>query len=44
MHQSNAYLYELTGEEKYLKEAVSIADSALTFFNGNGKFRVSYWF
>ncbi|MEJ7829933.1 MAG: glycoside hydrolase family 76 protein [Segetibacter sp.] len=44
MLQSNVYLYELTGQEKYLNEAVSIADSALSYFNGNGKFRDSYWF
>ncbi len=44
MLQSNVYLYEVTKENKYLKEAVSIADSALNYFNGNGKFRDSYWF
>ena len=44
MLQSNVYLYELTREEKYLKEAVSIADSSLGHFYGNGKFRDSYWF
>lgn len=44
MLQANVYLYELTGKEKYLQEAVSIADSALVYFNGDGKFRDSYWF
>src|SRR5207237_2956636 len=38
MLQSNVYLYELTGEEQYLKEAVSIADSALVYFNGIVRF------
>ncbi|GAC1425673.1 MAG: glycoside hydrolase family 76 protein [Flavisolibacter sp.] len=44
MLQSNVYLYELTGQEKYFNEAVSIADSALNYFYGTGKFRDSYWF
>ena len=44
MLQSNVYLYEITKEEKYLKEAVTVADSALVYFNGSGKFRDSYWF
>lgn len=44
MLQSNIYLYECTGNKKYLKEATAIADSSLRFFYGNGKFRDSYWF
>ena len=44
MLQSNVYLYEATKENKYLKEAVSIADSSLNYFYGTGKFRDSYWF
>lgn len=44
MLQSTVYLYEITREEKYLNEAVSIADSAINYFNSNGKFRDSYWF
>jgi len=44
MLQSTVYLYELTGEKKYLDEAVSIADSAVNYFSSNGKFRDSYWF
>lgn len=44
MLQSNVYLYEVTGDKKYLKEATAIADSSLTFFYGNNKFRDSYWF
>ncbi len=44
MLQSNVYLYECTGNKKYLKEANAIADSSLTFFYGSGKFRDGYWF
>ncbi|MES2807693.1 MAG: glycoside hydrolase family 76 protein [Bacteroidota bacterium] len=44
MLQSNVYLYECTGDKKYLKEATAIADSALTYFYGRNKFRDGYWF
>ena len=44
MLQSNIYLFESTGDEKYLKRATVIADSSLTYFYGTGKFRDSYWF
>lgn len=44
MLQSNIYLYEITGDKKYLKEANAIADSSLTFFYGRDKFRDGYWF
>ncbi|MDB5246703.1 MAG: glycoside hydrolase family 76 [Segetibacter sp.] len=44
MLQSNVYLYECTGDKKYLKEATAIADSSLSFFYGNNKFRDNYWF
>lgn len=44
MLQSNLYLYECTGNKKYLLEATAIADSSLTYFYGNGKFRDNYWF
>jgi len=44
MLQSNVYLYECTGDKKYLREATAIADSSLSFFYGNNKFRDSYWF
>lgn len=44
MLQSNVYLYECTGDKKYLKEATAIADSSLSFFYGNDKFRDDYWF
>ena len=44
MLQSNVYLYEITGDEKYLKEAIKLADSSLEYFYGNGQFRDGYWF
>jgi hypothetical protein len=44
MLQSNVYLYECTRDKKYLKEAISIADSSLTYFYGDNKFRDNYWF
>lgn len=44
MLQSNVYLYELTGDNKYLKRANDMADASLTYFYGNGKFRDGYWF
>ena len=44
MLQSNVYLYEITGDKKYLERAVSIADSSLPYFYGNGQFRDGYWF
>lgn len=44
MLQSNVYLYEITGDEKYLKRAIKIADSSLSYFYGGDKFRDGYWF
>lgn len=44
MLQSNVYLYEITGNEMYLKRAINIADSSLQYFYGNEKFRDGYWF
>jgi hypothetical protein len=44
MLEANLYLYECTGERKYLKEANGIADSSLAFFYGKGRFRDGYWF
>jgi hypothetical protein len=44
MLQSNICLYECTGESKYLKSAISLADSSLTFFYSKGKFRDNFWF
>ncbi|HKG07456.1 MAG TPA: glycoside hydrolase family 76 protein [Pedobacter sp.] len=44
MLESNVYLYEITGDKKYLDAANQMADSSLTFFYGNEKFRDGYWF
>lgn len=44
MLQSNVYLYEITGDKKYLREANAIADSSLSYFYGKVKFRDGYWF
>jgi hypothetical protein len=44
MLQSNVYLYEITGDKKYLQQANVIADSSLSYFYGNDKFRDGYWF
>lgn len=44
MLQSNVYLYELTGDKKYLEKAIKVADSSLEYFYGSGKFRDGYWF
>ena len=44
MLQSAVYLYEITKDNKYLQQAVSIADSSVGYFLGSGKFRDSYWF
>lgn len=44
MLQSNVYLYEITGDKKYLKRAIKIADSSLSYFYAGNKFRDGYWF
>lgn len=44
MLQSNIYLYELTGDKKYLNEAVAIADSSMSYFYGDKQFKDNYWF
>lgn len=44
MLQSNVYLYECTGDKKYLKEATAIADISLSYFYEKNKFRDNYWF
>ncbi|MDB5002558.1 MAG: glycoside hydrolase family 76 [Mucilaginibacter sp.] len=44
MLESYVYLYEITGDKKYLNEANVIADSSLEFFYGRDKFRDGYWF
>jgi len=44
MLEANVYLYEITGDKKYLINANAIAGASLTFFYGSGKFRDNYWF
>lgn len=44
MLESNVYLYEITGDKKYLEEANAIADTSLSYFYGKEKFRDGYWF
>jgi hypothetical protein len=44
MLEANVYLYEITGDKKYLHEAIAIADASLPFFYGNGRFKDDYWF
>ena len=44
MLQSNIYLYEITKNKKYLKDAIEIADASLPYFYGDIKFRDGYWF
>ncbi|GGF22118.1 glycoside hydrolase family 76 protein [Flavobacterium limi] len=44
MLQSNVYLYEITGDKKYLERAIKIADSSLDYFYAGDKFRDGYWF
>ncbi|MCC8424745.1 glycoside hydrolase family 76 protein [Mucilaginibacter sp. UR6-11] len=44
MLESNVYLYEITGNKKYLADANEIADASLTYFYGGNKFRDDYWF
>lgn len=44
MLQSNVWLYELTRDPVYLQRAKAIADSAIRYFYGPGRFRDGYWF
>ena len=44
MLESAVYLYEITGDKKYLEEANAMAERSLSYFYGSGKFRDSYWF
>ncbi|MEJ7695049.1 glycoside hydrolase family 76 protein [Daejeonella sp.] len=44
MLQANIYLYEITGDKKYLQEANVMADSSLSFFYAHDKFRDGFWF
>ncbi|MBX3254288.1 MAG: glycoside hydrolase family 76 [Chitinophagaceae bacterium] len=44
MMQSALYLYGITGNKKYLQEALVSAKSACNYFWGSGTLRDSYWF
>jgi len=44
MLQSSIYLYEITGEKKYLNEAIAVADSSMKYFYGSKQFKDNYWF
>ncbi|MDE1192093.1 MAG: glycoside hydrolase family 76 protein [Arachidicoccus sp.] len=44
MLQANVCLYEITHDQKYLTEAIRIADAAEKYFYASGKFRDDYWF
>jgi uncharacterized protein YyaL (SSP411 family) len=44
MLQANVYLYDLTKDPVYRQRAERIADNALDYFYGSGKFRDGYWF
>ncbi|WP_285059399.1 glycoside hydrolase family 76 protein [Pedobacter ginsengisoli] len=44
MLESNVYLYEITGDKKYLDAANVMAERSLSYFYGEGKFRDGYWF
>ena len=44
MLQSNVLFYEITKDEKYLKEAQTIAKSSLSYFAPKGQFPENIWF
>ncbi len=44
MMQSNLYFFEITGDKKYLTEAVRIGKASAKHFYGNGSFIDNYWF
>ena len=44
MLESNIYLFGITKNKKYLKDAIEIADASLPYFYGDIKFRDGYWF
>ncbi|MEI6602507.1 MAG: glycoside hydrolase family 76 protein [Clostridia bacterium] len=44
MLQSNVLFYEITKDEKYLKEAQAIAKSSLSYFAPKGQFPENIWF
>ncbi len=44
MLQAAVYLFECTNDKKYLLQATAIANSSVSFFVANKKFRDDYWF
>lgn len=44
MLQAAIFLYEITKDEKYLREAKKTANAAASYFLAEGKFRDNYWF
>lgn len=44
MLEANVYLYELLHQQKYLQEAIRLANASSQYFLGDGKFRDGYWF
>lgn len=44
MLESAAYLYTITKDKKYLKQAIETAAAAEKYFLATGKFRDDYWF
>jgi len=44
MLEASVMLYQLTGQDRYLKEAQREARSAIDYFCGAGHFRDGYWF
>jgi mannose/cellobiose epimerase-like protein (N-acyl-D-glucosamine 2-epimerase family) len=44
MLQAAVYLFECTGDKKYLQQANAIADSSTAFFLANQTFKDDYWF
>jgi hypothetical protein len=44
MLQSNVYLFEITGDKKYLDRATAQAKAASAFFYGKGRFIDNLWF
>lgn len=44
MMESGIYLYEITGEKKYLAQALKTAEASVPFFYGTGKFIDGFWF
>lgn len=44
MLQSDVYLYQITHDSTYLKNAIALAEASVKYFLGGGHFRDNYWF